>query len=92
MSREVGSERAHFGGQNGVICETSNGRERYSFWRCMHCDFQVGGRTFHNQKARIHLSGDKSLRNGLITTVCTGAPEEVKRQFAALEETKRHIK
>jgi len=39
-------------------------------------------------QARVHLSGDPSLRNGLISQVCTKAPDAVKIQFTALTKQK----
>ena len=81
MPKHVGPERAHFGGEYGLITETrENGRPRY-FWRCSHCNFQLGGKVFPNEKARIHLSGDASLRNGMISMVCSLVPEDVQKQF-----------
>ena len=58
----------------------------------MHCGFQLGGKCFPNAKARIHLSGNSSLRNGSVSQLCTKAPEEVNRQFTLLEQTKRSAK
>ena len=55
----------------------------------MHYNFQIGGKNFPNVKARIHLSGDPSLRNGMISTVCSSAPNEVKVQFINLVRAKR---
>ena len=52
----------------------------------------LGGQNFQNSKVRIHLSGDPSLRNGLISNICTMAPDEVKKQFAELEHAKREEK
>ena len=91
MPREIGPERTHFGGEGGLVTETHLGRTRH-FWRCMYCNWQVGGKNFQNGKARIHLSGDPSLRNGMIATVCPNAPDEVKREFANLEREKRQQK
>ena len=91
MPQRAGPERAHFGGVDGLVKETSNDGTR-CFWRCMHCDWEMGGKTFQNAKARIHLSGDPSLRNGMISRVCTAAPEEVKNKFKLLEMEKRKAK
>ena len=88
MSRQVGPERAHFGGKDGLITETTHGKIRH-FWRCMHCGYEMGGLTFQNGKARIHLSGDPSLRNGTIANLCNKAPDEVRQQFSLLERQKR---
>ena len=87
MPREAGPERAHFGGENGLITETTNGKARY-YWRCMYCNQEIGGKVFPNARARIHLSGDPELRNGMVAQVCTKAPEEIKTQFALLHRTK----
>ena len=59
------------------------------YWRCEFCDYILGGKSFQNAKARIHLSGDPALRNGSIATVCSMAPTKVKAQFAALVHAKR---
>ena len=55
----------------------------------MHCNWELGGQNFQNAKARIHLSGDTSLRNGLISIVCANAPDDIKKQFTLLEKQKR---
>lgn len=87
MPRKLGPERAHF---NGPIQETqSNGSSRY-FWRCNYCNYEIGGQTFQNMKARIHLSGDSKLRNGIVANVCERAPEEIQEQFGALVVAKRY--
>ena len=91
MPRELGPERQHFGGADGLISETRLGKTRF-FWRCMHCSWEMGGKNFQNNKARIHLSGDPSLRNGLVSSVCTVAPEYVKTKFVNLERGKRDTK
>jgi len=88
MPREIGPERAHFGGEDGVVAQIKNGKTSY-YWECMHCQWHMGGKVFQNAKARIHLSGDVRLRTGIINTVCTEAPKEVMEQFAKLERTKR---
>lgn len=90
MPRNVGPERKHFGGENGLICETVNGVSKY-FWRCIYCEFQLGGKVLPNKKARIHLSGDPTLRNAIISKVCPNAPDHVKKQFVELEKQKRQI-
>ena len=87
-SRTIGPERSHFGGENGVIMEIVGSKNRY-FWRCIHCGFELGGKAFQNGKARIHLSGDPSLRNGSIAQLCDKAPSEVQQQFALLERKRR---
>jgi len=88
MPRKLGPERSHF---DGPIQETqSNGSSRY-FWRCNYCKYEIGGQTFQNRKARIHLSGDLKLRNGIVANVCERAPEEIKEQFGALVAAKRHV-
>ena len=88
MPRELAPERQHFGGPDGLISETRLGKTRF-FWRCIHCSWEMGGRNFQNNKARIHLSGDPTLRSGLVSRVCTVAPENVKAKFANLERVKR---
>ena len=88
MVRTMGPERAHFGGAGGLITVTQDGVNSY-YWECMHCGWRVGGKNFQNNKARIHLSGDATLRNGLITQVCTKASKEVQQEFAKLERDKR---
>ena len=88
MPRDVGPERAHFGGEGGLITETTaDGRVRY-YWRCRHCSFILGGKVFPNAKARIHLSADKSLRNDIISKVCdkVGAADAAK--FVAIVKEK----
>ena len=88
MPRTIGPERDHFGGEDGLCTEICNGQYNY-YWKCMHCSFRLGGKNFPNAKARIHLSGDPSLRNGLISIVCSNAPDAVKTQFGLLVRTKR---
>ena len=89
MPRRSGPERAHFGGELGLMTETSsNGTPKY-FWRCVHCNYQLGGKIFPNAKARIHLAGDTSLRNGMISQVCTRAPEDVQKKFRAIIKQKQ---
>ena len=78
MPRELGPERAYFGGENGVIAEESNGKTRY-YCRCQFCNWTFGGKIFSNTKDRHHLSGDPALRNGMIARVYTQAPEDVKK-------------
>ena len=85
MDRKLGAERGHF---DGLFVEKVGGVER-NFWRCVHCAFEIGGKSFPNSKARIHLSGDARLRNGSISTLCTKAPEDVQHEFAALVLKKR---
>ena len=91
MGREVGPERRHFGGEDGLITETTGGRTR-NFWWCEFCSWELGGKNFQNNKARIHLSGDHSLRNGLVSRVCSAAPDRIKQKFTALERVKRDRK
>ena len=91
MPRELGPERAHFGGENGLVTETVGGVTKY-YWRCEFCTFQMGGKCFPNMKARIHLSGDPSLRNGVVGQVCKEAPDKVKQKFANLVKAKRKTK
>ena len=88
MPREVGPERAHFGGETGMITETQNGVVPH-YWKCMYCGWKVGGASFQNQKARVHLSGDVKLKTGLIMDICEQAPLEVQEEFALLERQKR---
>ena len=89
MSREVGPERAFFGGEDGLYTEICAGKKARHYWKCMFCNWELGGKNFQNSKARIHLSGDPSLRNGLISNVCGSAPDEVKERFRLLEQSKR---
>ena len=84
MPKNVGPERAHFGGEFGLITETRQDGSAKYFWRCVHCNFCIGGKIFANVKARIHLSGDPKLRSGIISQVCTRAPEEVQKKFKAI--------
>ena len=91
MGRTVGPERAHFGGADGLITKQRAGKTTYS-WACDFCGFEIGGRVFPNRKARIHLSGDTSLRDGTISQLCRAAPEEIKQQFTAIEKGKREAK
>ena len=91
MPHNVGPEREHFGGVDGLISETQNGTTTYS-WKCRFCGWKLGGKNFQNIKARIHLSGDSSLRNGLITKVCDKAPAAIMKQFTILEQFKRDEK
>ena len=91
MPRKTGPERNHFGGEDGLCTEICSGKVRH-YWKCMYCNWELGGQNFQNSKARIHLSGDPSLRNGLISNICTMAPDEVKKQFAELEHAKREEK
>ena len=44
MPREPGPERAHFGGEDGLITEITTGGRRKYFWRCMYCSFIIGGK------------------------------------------------
>ena len=88
MPREVGPERALFGGEDGLCTEISAGSVRH-YWRCMYCNWELGGKNFQKSKVRIHLSGDPSLRNGLISKVCGNAPDVVKEKFSLLERSKR---
>ena len=92
MPKNVGPERAHFGGEYGLITEQrENGTPKY-YWRCSHCNMRIGGKVFPNHKARIHLSGDVSLRNGIIAQVCTRAPEDVQKQFREIIARKAEAK
>ena len=88
MPRQVGPEKEHFGGEDGLYTEIVHGKTKY-FWKCNHCNWELGGKNFQNSKVGIHLSGDPSLRNGLISVVCPRAPDEVKRRFTLLEQSKR---
>ena len=87
-NRKLGAERKHF---DGLFVEKIGSVER-NFWKCMHCGHEIGGKGFPNSKARIHLSGDVSLRNGSISVLCMKAPEEVQHEFAALVRKKRAAK
>ena len=88
MPKKLGPERAHFGGEHGLITETSGDTTKY-YWRCEFCNWEMGGKCFGNEKARIHLSGDVNLKNGQIANLCEKAPEHVKKQFSELERAKR---
>ena len=88
MPRVLAPEREHFGGEDGLFSESCNGRTRH-FWRCKYCNWEMGGKNFQNNKARIHLSGDPLLRNGMISRVCERAPDDVKQKFTQLEYKKR---
>ena len=77
MPRRAGPERQHFGGDNGLVTETSNGTTKH-YWKYNYCDFKLGGKVFANSKARIHLSGDPELTNGIIAKVCKLAPPPIK--------------
>ena len=91
MPHDTGPEREHFGGEDGLYTEICGGKVR-NFWKCIHCNWELGGKNFQNSKARIHLSGDPALRNGIISNVCPTAPDEVKQQFRELEQIKRSEK
>ena len=86
-----GPEWDYFGGTDGVIVETIHGKSKY-FWECMFCQVRLGGKVFPNRRARIHLSGDPTLRNGIVSRVCTAAPIDVKARFTALVIEKRTTK
>ena len=88
MSKDAGPERKHFGGDKGLKTEVSGGKTRY-FWRCNFCKHEIGDKSFPNAKARVHLSGDVTLKTGLISVLCPKAPSDVKEQFALLEKTRR---
>ena len=88
MPKDAGPERKHFGGDKGLITEVSGGKTRY-FWRCNFCKHEIGDKSFPNAKARVHLSGDVTLKTGLISVLCPKAPSDVKEQFALLEKTRR---
>ena len=91
MPRSVGPERKHFGGEKGLIHESGPGYDKH-YWKCMHCGWQLGGKVFANGKARVHLSGDNSLRNGMIAKVCDKAPDYVNKQFTAICKAKMAAK
>ena len=82
-----GPEREHFDGLFSETCNTS-GKTRH-FWRCKFCSWELGGKNFQNNKARVHLSGDPDLRNGLISRVCARTTDIVKVKFTNLEKKKR---
>ena len=73
MPKKAGPERAHFGGEKGLISDQRGDAITY-YWKCMYCGWKVGGKCFQNKKARVHLSGDSSLKTGLIVDVCVKAP------------------
>ena len=89
--RRLGPERAHFGGEDGLITRIQRGKPTYS-WACNFCNFEIGGQCFPNHKARIHLSGNTELRDGTISTICAMAPEKVKKQFTQLVIEKKKQK
>lgn len=91
MGRTLGPERAHFGGEDGLIIRVIRGKTAYS-WACAFCKFEIGGQCFPNRKARIHLSGNSELRDGTISQLCTKAPDVIKKQFSAIEIAKRKKK
>ena len=88
MTRGFGPERQYFGGEHGRITEMCAGKTKY-FWKCEFCGWRAGGKSFPNSKARVHLSGDVSLRSGLISQVCDKAPADVNKEFKLLVEKKR---
>ena len=88
MGREAGPERRWFGGKDGLVIEKTGGITKY-FWRCSFCGFKLGGRSLQCRRARIHLSGEASLRNGTISQLCNAAPDHIKKQFRELEINKR---
>ena len=92
MPKKLGPERAHFGGEFGLITESRQDGSAKYYWRCVHCNFHIGGKIFANVKARIHLSGDPGLRSGIISQVCTRAPEEVQKKFRAIVARKAEQK
>lgn len=91
MPRSLGPERAHFGGEDGLITKQFRGKTTYS-WACNFCGFELGGQTLPNRKARIHLSGNPELRDGTISQVCPKAPDKIKKQFTDIELQKRKDK
>ena len=91
MGRTLGPERAHFGGEDGLIIRKKRGKISYS-WACAFCKFEIGGQCFPNRKARIHLSGNSELRDGSISQLCSKAPDVIKKQFSAIEIAKRKQK
>ena len=88
MPKKLGPERSHFGGEHGLITEINGGTAKY-YWRCEFCNWQLGGKSFANAKARIHLSGDPQLKNGQVANLCTKAPDDIQEKFAKLERQKR---
>ena len=46
MTREIGQEKTHFGGRDGLITETTGGWHKHNFWRCEFCSWELGGKTF----------------------------------------------
>ena len=91
MPKKAGPERSHFGGETGLIMEEVGGIKRY-FWRCKYCGWCIGGKTFANQKARIHLAGEPTLKNGLVSQLCPSAPETIRKQMAEAEIERRQKK
>ena len=91
MTAPIGPERAHFGGVDGAICVTRGSKTTW-YWECIHYKWRIGGKDFQNSKDRVHLSGNVTLRSGLISQLCDKAPEHVKEQFTKLEIKKRKEK
>lgn len=91
MPRQAGPERKHFGGESGLHEVIVNGKSKYH-WVCNYCGWRLGGKNFQNSKARVHLSGDPTLRNGMIAKVCTRAPDHIKDKFASSERASRKEK
>ena len=91
MPKEKGPEWEFFGGEDGLITEVTAGNVRH-FWQCQFCGERLGGKIFPNRRARIHLSGDPALRNGIVAKVCHAAPADVKARFSVLVLTKRQKK
>ena len=90
MPRQKGEERKYFGGDDGLLTETSASGKVRHYWWCQFCNWELGGQNFPNGKARVHLSGAEELRNGLISNLCPNAPEDVQEKFSKLEHKKRH--
>ena len=70
MLRQVGSEREHFGGENGLYTEIAHGKPRY-FWRCKFCNWELGGKNFQNENP-------KYLINEALHSMIRDSPHNVK--------------
>ena len=63
MSRQTGPERAHFGGESGLIREERNGVVSY-YWKCMYCGWKVEGKSFQNKTFIGRQNAKKWINHG----------------------------
>jgi hypothetical protein len=77
IPRKACSSHANFGGTNGCIGDVDHEGNATAHWKCNYCSFKLLSKQFGSAKARIHLSGDVSLRSGLITHVCEAVSTQV---------------